>query len=208
MNVLHLVITVFPAFVVVGRRFRANSSGAGLAGTGTYDLSTEASKLQTTVPSLAPWPAASATLIKAAARSRPQTDSLYSARAAPANKRWDGDVQGRANYRAKRWFDGCRQPDRRLLPYQGASPIWRWVNNLNGRHAANRLRDFVNVGTVQAGVANALSSSSAFTVAHGAKLDLNNFNQTIGSLAGAGGAMLGTATLTTGNNNASSVETV
>jgi autotransporter-associated beta strand protein/YVTN family beta-propeller protein len=61
----------------------------------------------------------------------------------------------------------------------------------------------VNVGTLQAGAVNALSPFSAFTVAGGATLDLNNFSQTIGSLAGAGSVMLGSATLITGNDNTS-----
>ena len=50
---------------------------------------------------------------------------------------------------------------------------------------------------------NAFSPFSAFTVASGATLDLNSFNQTIGSLAGAGSVTLGSATLTTGNDNTS-----
>ena len=57
----------------------------------------------------------------------------------------------------------------------------------------------VNAGTLQAGATNAFGSSSAFTVAGGATLDLAGFNQTIGSLAGAGSVTLGAATLTTGN---------
>jgi YVTN family beta-propeller protein/autotransporter-associated beta strand protein len=61
----------------------------------------------------------------------------------------------------------------------------------------------VNAGTLQAGVVNAFSPFSAFTVASGATLDLNSFNQTIGSLAGAGSATLGSAMLTTGNDNTS-----
>jgi YVTN family beta-propeller protein/autotransporter-associated beta strand protein len=61
----------------------------------------------------------------------------------------------------------------------------------------------VNAGTLQAGAVNALSPLSAFTVASGATLDLNNFNQTIGSLAGAGSVTLGAATLTSGNDNTS-----
>ena len=61
----------------------------------------------------------------------------------------------------------------------------------------------VNAGTLQAGAANAFSPFSAFTVASGATLDLNSFNQTIGSLAGAGNVTLGAATLTTGNDNTS-----
>jgi autotransporter-associated beta strand protein/YVTN family beta-propeller protein len=61
----------------------------------------------------------------------------------------------------------------------------------------------VNAGTLQAGAVNALSPLSAFTVAGGATLDLNNFNQSIGSLAGAGSVTLGAATLTSGNDNTS-----
>ena len=61
----------------------------------------------------------------------------------------------------------------------------------------------VNAGMLQAGAVNAFSPFSAFTVASGATLDLNSFNQTIGSLAGAGSATLGSAMLTTGNDNTS-----
>ena len=68
----------------------------------------------------------------------------------------------------------------------------------------------VNAGVLRAGVAvQAFGNGSAVTMANvaGATLDLNNFNQTIGSLAG-GGALggnvtLGTAALTTGGNNTS-----
>jgi outer membrane autotransporter protein len=61
----------------------------------------------------------------------------------------------------------------------------------------------VNGGTLQAGAANAFAPLSAFTVAAGATLGLNSFNQTVGSLAGAGSVTLGAATLTTGNDNTS-----
>ena len=61
----------------------------------------------------------------------------------------------------------------------------------------------VNMGTLQAGIANAFSASSAYTVASGAVLGLNGFSQTIGSLAGTGAVTLGGATLTTGNDNTS-----
>ncbi|MFZ1089787.1 MAG: autotransporter-associated beta strand repeat-containing protein, partial [Xanthobacteraceae bacterium] len=64
----------------------------------------------------------------------------------------------------------------------------------------------VNAGTLQAGVVNAFSPFSAFTVASGATLDLNSFNQTIGSLAGAGtatNAVAAAATLTAGADNSS-----
>ena len=61
----------------------------------------------------------------------------------------------------------------------------------------------VSAGTLQAEAANALSSSSAVTVASGATLDLNNYSQTIGSLAGAGSVTLGSAILTDGGDNSS-----
>ena len=47
------------------------------------------------------------------------------------------------------------------------------------------------------------SSSSTFSVSSGATLDLNSISQTIGSLAGNGNVTLGSATLTTGGNDAS-----
>jgi YVTN family beta-propeller protein/autotransporter-associated beta strand protein len=59
----------------------------------------------------------------------------------------------------------------------------------------------VNAGTLQSGAVNAFSPFSAFTVASGATLNLASFNQTIGSLAGAGSVTLGSATLTSGNDN-------
>jgi outer membrane autotransporter protein len=59
----------------------------------------------------------------------------------------------------------------------------------------------VNAGMLQAGAANVFAPASAFTVASGATLNLNSFNQTIGSLAGAGSVTLGSATLTTGADN-------
>jgi autotransporter-associated beta strand protein/T5SS/PEP-CTERM-associated repeat protein len=61
----------------------------------------------------------------------------------------------------------------------------------------------VNGGTLQAGVVNALPTSSAVTVAGGATLALNGFNQTVGSLAGAGSVTLATALLTAGGDNTS-----
>ena len=69
----------------------------------------------------------------------------------------------------------------------------------------------VNGGTLQAGVMNALPSNSTVVMANasGASLDLNNFDQTIGSLSGGGSAggnvALGTGTLTLGGNNASTI---
>ena len=74
-------------------------------------------------------------------------------------------------------------------------------------------RTTINAGTLRAGAAaggRAFGTGSAVSIANtsGATLDLNNFSQTIGSLAG-GGALGGNvtlgnnATLTTGSNNTS-----
>jgi outer membrane autotransporter protein len=60
-------------------------------------------------------------------------------------------------------------------------------------------------GSLLAGTVGAFSPNSAFSVSAGATLALNGFNQTIGSLAGAGAVALGSATLTTGANNASTL---
>jgi autotransporter-associated beta strand protein len=60
-------------------------------------------------------------------------------------------------------------------------------------------------GNLKAGAANAFSPNSTHVVALGAILDLNNSNQTIGSLAGAGNATLGSGVLTAGGNNFSSI---
>jgi fibronectin-binding autotransporter adhesin len=65
----------------------------------------------------------------------------------------------------------------------------------------------INTGTLKLGIANGIGSSSAVTLANtaGASFDLNNFNDTIGSLAGGGNSggnvSLGSATLSAGNNN-------
>src|SRR5690606_18648870 len=61
----------------------------------------------------------------------------------------------------------------------------------------------VGAGTLRAGAADAFSPDSATSVAAGAVLDLAGFDQTIGSLAGAGHVALGTATLTTGGDGSS-----
>jgi outer membrane autotransporter protein len=63
----------------------------------------------------------------------------------------------------------------------------------------------VNAGILQAGAPNVFAPSSAFTVASGATLNLASFDQTIGSLAGAGSVTLGSGTLTTGNDTTSTI---
>ncbi len=60
----------------------------------------------------------------------------------------------------------------------------------------------VTAGTLQAGAANVFAPASSFTISAGAALNLNSFNQTIGSLGGAGNVTLGSATLNAGGNNA------
>ena len=61
----------------------------------------------------------------------------------------------------------------------------------------------ISAGTLQLGVANRYPDASALSVSTGATFNLNNFNETIGSLAGIGSVTLGTATLTAGNDNSS-----
>lgn len=61
----------------------------------------------------------------------------------------------------------------------------------------------VTGGTLLAGQAGSFSVNSAFTLSAGAKLDLGGFNQTIGSLAGAGTVSLGAGTLTAGGDGSS-----
>jgi len=61
----------------------------------------------------------------------------------------------------------------------------------------------VSNGILRAGQANAFSPGSAVTIMSGATLDLAGFDQTIGSLAGAGAVTLGAGTLTAGGNNTS-----
>ncbi len=59
----------------------------------------------------------------------------------------------------------------------------------------------VAAGTLMAGTANTLPGLTAVTVESAGTLDLAGFNQSIGSLAGAGSVTLGSATLTTGADN-------
>jgi autotransporter-associated beta strand protein len=61
----------------------------------------------------------------------------------------------------------------------------------------------VGAGKLQAGAANTFSPSSATIVEPSAILDLNGFNQIVGSLAGAGNVTLGAGTLATGGDNTS-----
>jgi len=60
----------------------------------------------------------------------------------------------------------------------------------------------INAGILRLGATERLSNTGAVIVNSGT-FDLNNFNETIGSLAGAGNVTLGSGTLTTGGNNTS-----
>lgn len=60
----------------------------------------------------------------------------------------------------------------------------------------------INAGSLTLGAANALPDATT-VVLNGGTLSLANFSDTIGSLAGAGNVSLGSGTLTTGGNNAS-----
>ncbi len=89
-----------------------------------------------------------------------------------------------------------------------------FANNISGAGALNHIGTGITTltgnniytgatnvisGTLQAGGVNAFGTGSAVTVIQGATLSLNNFNQTIGSLAGGGGVSLGNAVLTAGD---------
>ena len=59
----------------------------------------------------------------------------------------------------------------------------------------------IAAGTLTTGANNTLSSPTSVTVSAGATFDLNNFDQSIGSLVGDGSVVLGSATLTAGSDN-------
>ncbi len=61
----------------------------------------------------------------------------------------------------------------------------------------------VSMGTLKAGAVNTLPSQTALSVA--GTFDLNNFDQSVGSLLNGGTITLGSATLTTGNDNTSTI---
>jgi len=93
----------------------------------------------------------------------------------------------------------------------GDVPLGTFTKLGTGTLTINRLYDnnsyatatSVAQGTLAAGDADIFSANSAYSIASGAALKLNNYNQAIGSLAGAGTVDLGSATLTTGSDNKS-----
>ncbi|MCX8156917.1 MAG: autotransporter-associated beta strand repeat-containing protein [Verrucomicrobiae bacterium] len=63
----------------------------------------------------------------------------------------------------------------------------------------------VQAGAIRANRESVIAGGASLTVALGATFDLNNYAQTVGSLSGAGQILLGTATLTCGADNTSTV---
>ncbi|MES2499493.1 MAG: filamentous hemagglutinin N-terminal domain-containing protein, partial [Pseudomonadota bacterium] len=61
----------------------------------------------------------------------------------------------------------------------------------------------IKTGTLKS--SSAISNVSAVNISSGATLDLNNLNEIVGSIAGAGQIVMGTADLTSGGNNASTL---
>ena len=61
----------------------------------------------------------------------------------------------------------------------------------------------ISEGTLKLGAMDKWADDSAVSIASGATLDLNDFDDTVGSISGAGSITLGTGTLTAGGNNES-----
>lgn len=61
----------------------------------------------------------------------------------------------------------------------------------------------IKAGTLKLGNAGAIGDLSAMNISSGATFDLNGYAETVGSIAGAGNIVMGTAALTSGGNNAS-----
>ena len=80
------------------------------------------------------------------------------------------------------------------------------VFNYNGVPATNYSGPTnIQAGTIKAGAAGTLSLNSAFVLSGSTVLNLNNFNNEIGSLAGAGTVHLGSGTLTNGGDGTSTI---
>jgi RHS repeat-associated protein len=62
----------------------------------------------------------------------------------------------------------------------------------------------ISNGTLKEGTSSALPTAAAVTISSGAIFDLNNYNVTIGSLAGAGGVALGSGPLTVNGSTSTS----
>jgi len=62
----------------------------------------------------------------------------------------------------------------------------------------------ISAGSLALGIANAIPNTSAVIIASGANLNLNNLNQSIGTLSGLGTVILGSGVLSVGSGNFSS----
>lgn len=86
--------------------------------------------------------------------------------------------------------------DGKTLTKAGAGTLI--LSQVNGYDGATQ----INGGTLQTNIADALLSSSSVSIAGGANLALNNFNQHINNLSGNGNVALGSASLTAISNDA------
>lgn len=75
-----------------------------------------------------------------------------------------------------------------------------FTQNVQGTYSGATL---IHTGVFAAGAANVLAADSAFTLANAGILNLNNFDNAIGSLSGSGHVILGAANLTNGNDGTS-----
>ncbi|MBV9550623.1 MAG: autotransporter-associated beta strand repeat-containing protein, partial [Alphaproteobacteria bacterium] len=75
------------------------------------------------------------------------------------------------------------------------------IVTLTGANTYSGITSILSPGTIRAGAAGTFSPNSAISLASGATLDLNSFNQTVGSITGAGNVTLGSAALTVNGGN-------
>src|SRR5579871_6840929 len=88
----------------------------------------------------------------------------------------------------------------------GTGQVYQWgsgTTTLTGTNSYSGTT-YVVGGSLQAGAVNAFSPNSAVVVTSGATLDLNGYNNAVGSLQSNGAVTLGSGTLTIGANNSSS----
>jgi autotransporter-associated beta strand protein len=107
-----------------------------------------------------------------------------------------GTAQLTANATGSATYGGVMSGAGGSFVYAGSSPavVLNLTNNSTFTGGT-----FINSGTLQDGIVNALATTGNVTVNAPGIWNLNNNNQTIGALAGSGNVTLGTAILTTGN---------